>query len=123
MKAFIISTSLFILLSFLVISFALFSGLKIEKLQSAAEEAALYTLSDEPEESLRLFCALQKDWKKLHIPLLLSIHHSALKPIELAMIDAETAIMLQNKDSLYTALIRLAHEFASLADDLMRPAL
>ena len=67
MKAFIVCTSLFLLLSLLVISFAVWSGLKIEKMQDFAEQAALYTLSEEEEKSLLLFSSLQKEWKNLHV--------------------------------------------------------
>ena len=123
MKAFIISTSLFLLLTFLIISLALFSGTKIEKIQDFAEQAANCILSGDEETALLLFSALQKDWDALHDFLLLTIHHSTLKPIELAITDAENAITLQNRDSLYAALVRLSQELGSLSDDLMRPAL
>lgn len=123
MKAFIVCTSLFLLLSVLVVSFALFSGHRIEKLQDFAEKASFDALSGKEEEASLLFSAIKKEWEKWHVPLLLTIHHSTLKPIELAITDAENAIALQKRDNLYSALVRLSHELSSLSDDIMRPAL
>ena len=123
MKAFVISASLFLLLTLLVVSFAFFSGKRIEKLQAFAEEAATDALAGEKEHALLLFSSLQENWANVHIPLLLTIHHGTLKPIELAITDAENAIALENDDALYSALVRLSHELSSLSDDIMRPAL
>ena len=123
MKAFVFSTSLFLLLTLLIVSFAFFSGKRIEKLQAFAEEAATDALAGEKEHALLLFSALQEEWEGVHVPLLLTIHHSTLKPIELAITDAENAIALQDDGALYSALVRLSKELSSLSDDIMRPAL
>ena len=123
MKAFIICTSLFLLLSVLVVSLAFFSGHRIEKLQSYAEKASLDTLSGNEDDARLLFSTIKKEWEELHVSLLLTIHHSTLKPIELAITDAKNAIALENRDRFYEALVRLSHELSSLSDDIMRPAL
>lgn len=123
MKAFLVSASLFLALTLFITVSAFFLGKRIEKLQDFAEQASSYALNEQETEAHLLFSALKKEWNALHTPLLLTIHHSTLKPIELAITDAENAITLENGNSLYTALVHLSKELGSLSDDIMRPAL
>ena len=123
MKAFLVCTALFLLLALLVTQCALSMGKRIEKLQDLSKEAAKSTLEGDVDHAHIAFRTLKKEWNRMHIPLLLIIHHSTLKPIDRAITDAESAFVLAKNDRLYEALARLSHELGSLSDDLMRPAL
>ena len=123
MKAFTVCTALFLILTILVVGFSVHAGRKVEHFQKRAERAALCVLSNENDRALELFTSIKEEWDKLYVPLLLTIHHSTLKPIELSLADAQSAVALDNRDSFYEALVRLSAHLASLSDDLMRPAL
>ena len=123
MKAFVISACLFLALAILVITFAALAGQKIEEMQAHAEEASLCVLSGEEDEAFRLFSLVKKEWNKWHTALLLTVHRNNLKPIENALTDAENAIVLEKNEWFYSVLVRLSHEFSSLAGDVMRPSL
>ena len=123
MKVFLISVALFLLLAILVTFSSIFMGLEMKKLADKADEAALCALSEEDGEARLLFYALEKKWEKFHVYLLLSIHHSTLKEIELALTDAKIALALEKRESFYSSLTRISKGLSSLSDDLMLPAL
>lgn len=123
MKAFTVCAALFLLLTVLVTTFAFLSGEKVKKLEVLAENAALCALNEQDVEAQKLFESLKKEWYALEPKLALTIHHSTIKPVRLAVTDIENAIVLQNREALYAALVRLSKELKTLADDIKIPSL
>ena len=123
MKVFVICSTLFLLLTVLVITLSWLEGARVEEIEKLAANAAECTLSGQEEEATLLFDSLKKEWHALQPKLTMTIHHSTIKPVQLAVTDAENAHTLQNRDAFYAALVRLSRALETLADDIRLPAL